>query len=141
VSGNGKIGELHYRLLSSVAPGTPVIFSVGSAVKIDANGINSPLTTGSVVTNAVSNPVGMGKLAQDIRVSMFPNPASSELTVLSSAESTHYTITDVTGRSVLAGEFTGSAKIDISALSEGVYMAEFSSSQGHNIQKLVVDHK
>ncbi len=67
------------------------------------------------------------------RMVLFPNPASSTLNLTETIQ--NYTIYNILGNKVLEG--TGQA-IDISSLSEGVYMAELTNDGNKTVEKFVV---
>lgn len=70
------------------------------------------------------------------RVVLFPNPASNTLNVTEAMQT--YTIYNMLGNKVLEG--TGQA-IDISSLSEGVYMAALTNDGKNTVEKFVVKNK
>lgn len=67
------------------------------------------------------------------RVVLYPNPASNTLNSTEAIQT--YTIYNILGNKVLEG--TGQA-IDISSLSEGVYMAELTNDGNKTVEKFVV---
>ena len=76
--------------------------------------------------------------------SIFPNPAHGEIQIISNKEISDVilSISDISGRKVLRTELTESDKrINISALSEGLYILSIShSGKQTEIKKLIVSH-
>ncbi len=64
-------------------------------------------------------------------LSVYPNPASAQLTVKSTVETGFITITDVTGRDLLTTQLVnGSAAINTSSFSTGIYFIAVKNNTG-----------
>ena len=66
------------------------------------------------------------------RMAIYPNPSRNELTiVLNSSEGENYTITDLSGKYLIQGEFDSSKKtLDVSTLPKGFYTVRILLSDG-----------
>lgn len=74
-------------------------------------------------------------------VSVYPNPASTVLTIDHNLDGSAYTMVDAAGRSVANGQLNfGSQEIDLSKLNDGVYFLRISVKNGENevVKKVVV---
>lgn len=76
--------------------------------------------------------------AHNSNISIYPNPATDVTTITLSAAAT-YQLSDLTGKSVQTGTFSsGSNKLDISRISEGMYLLHISDKNGNTgIYKIV----
>lgn len=96
--------------------------------KIDDVGIWSRALSATEIMNMFSGTVTGIKTEQTgLSLSAFPNPATTELTVVSDLTLTGaaYSIKDLFGRVVEAGKITGTeVKVDISVLESGVYFLQ-----------------
>jgi hypothetical protein len=138
VGGNGKIGELKFKIKSTVSNNTPINISVSNPVMVNATGAYATLGSGNPVTvNAMVNSTGLSANAASAGIRMFPNPANDRLNVQSPV-STQYAISDISGRTVLNGQFEGNATLDIVKLTSGTYFVKFSSANGESVNKLVI---
>lgn len=71
-------------------------------------------------------------------VKIFPNPAKDFFTVETTVGTTSLKLTDENGRIVLQKAVSNGQKIDISSLSQGVYVASFADGNGRASAKLVL---
>lgn len=114
-----------------------VVFTMYSS-DIGQYGINTPLffaidnfTTDGEVT-------GVAEKKEAIKVSLFPNPVKSFLTVMSESYFSKIQLTDLFGKVVYTRELNEQkALIDLSTIENGIYFLEFSSGQGSVVKKLV----
>ncbi|WP_294818532.1 T9SS type A sorting domain-containing protein [uncultured Flavobacterium sp.] len=100
---------------------------------------NAPIHT-NIITTTVMAPAGVNGIIEQGFV-MHPNPASSTVTLKMAAEanSAAVTITDVLGKTVGQGTFTGTqSDIDVSMLNSGVYFVNVNADGKLAVQKLVV---
>lgn len=111
-----------------------------------ANGIWKKSTTpvvGSVMIRCIFNHYygGFGAVNEtEIRnIAIYPNPASNKVFV-QSEENLKISLFDLKGRLVQIDEVSGNSFIDISALTNGLYILHFSDSKGslYKTQKLIV---
>jgi hypothetical protein len=72
---------------------------------------------------------------------VYPNPVSSQLTILAGNQIQHYRLSDLLGNVVLQGQ-QAAYRIDLNAeaLSAGVYLLEVSTLRGNFVQKITVQH-
>jgi spore coat protein H len=85
-----------------------------------------PLAT----TNAASSAAGF---------QLYPNPTSGYLYVQAASSAAQFDIQDMNGRRVLQTTLPGgSARLDISSLPQGVYLARLSVTSGVAVKKLVI---
>lgn len=82
----------------------------------------------------LSVPLGMDDITKNDKVILFPNPASNIVSVTNLKNSTEFLIYDITGKSLLSGNYNGS--INISELPSGVYYIRLNGDQTV-IKKLV----
>ena len=80
----------------------------------------------------------------DADIKVFPNPASSTVTVsATSAEgAVRIALTDLNGRQLMAQDYAtwnGTASLDVSTLAPGVYMLQTTTPQGSTITKIVIE--
>lgn len=110
----------------------------GSA-NIDANGLLTAIANGTVTVTATANDgsgvtgdaiitlsnqsVGINEQAALAGLSIYPNPASSQLTISADGKITSILITDVMGKTVKTIA-TPNRTIDVSDLTEGVYLLQ-----------------
>ncbi|HEX9981153.1 MAG TPA: T9SS type A sorting domain-containing protein [Flavobacterium sp.] len=68
--------------------------------------------------------------------SVYPNPARHEINIPTDEDVQMYSITDVTGKTVLKST-AGSKRIDVGGLHSGIYILEFTSASGIFRQKFI----
>jgi len=142
VNGTGKIAEVYYKVKTGLPTNSILNLSAGNAKMISAGGVLSNLTAGAPVSLTVdNNPSGIASsVLLNSTVRFYPNPASNSVKLENDLSgNTAFGIYDISGRLILAGEFTGSKTIDISKLQAGTYLIEFSSINGKVSKKLVVE--
>lgn len=114
-----------------------VIFIMYSS-DIGQYGINTPMffaidnftTDGKVTVIAERNDAA--------KVSLFPNPVNSFLTIMSESYFSKIQLTDLFGKVVYTRELNEQqALIDLSTIEKGIYFLELSSGQGSVVKKLV----
>ncbi|MCW3105480.1 MAG: C-terminal target protein [Bacteroidetes bacterium] len=137
---SGSHGEVVY----SIQPrtGRPVGTSIKNKAFIyfDYNAAVITNTTTNVIAGAT---LGIDKLDAVGAVSLFPNPAQDEISILVPAKYRDYRIEllDIAGRVVIEKE-TGSAatvqRMDVSALNNGIYLLKVSDKQGSEVRKLII---
>ncbi len=86
-------------------------------------------------------PVGIETMNSD--VSFFPNPVRNILTITTENEISGVTISDASGRIVLAKSLIGSQKteIDLSSIEDGIYFVRVETPAGIALQKIVKNTK
>jgi hypothetical protein len=139
VSGNGKIAELWFKL----APGVTgaMNFSANNVIKVNAAGIKNALAGSTASVNVTAMQVGLGEQNSADAFTFYPNPANTQLFVLSTiSENVSYTICDITGRSVLSGIYQNSSSIDITSLKNGLYIIRFSAGDLNSSRRLLIQN-
>ncbi len=78
----------------------------------------------------------------DVEISIYPNPAGSQVTVnAATKEALHLSVYSLTGMEVSETiTFTGTYRLDLEGLNNGIYMLQFSDSRGNSaVEKLIID--
>jgi len=133
--------ESHGFVIYRIKPKTTV--EVGDSMSGQANiyfDFNAPIITNTITTTIVP-PAGVNDLSAKGFV-MYPNPASSKITLQMTAEANNASvkIIDVLGKTVGQSTFTGTqSDIDISMLNSGVYFVTVNADGKMSTQKLVVN--
>jgi hypothetical protein len=104
---------------------------------------NDPLTHDSIYatyTITVSAPVGINQIsAANNIVNIYPNPAQNNFTIeTTNTDKQTVFVYDVTGKQVLSKAIYGTANIDASQLSAGVYNVSVTSNYGVANKRLVI---
>lgn len=110
----GTVDSLSLTFSSSLAGGI-----AGSVLNVDA------IRFGYVTTN-----VGIQKLAEDIKLSVYPNPVVDVLKIdfTKNESELYFEMVDVSGRIVLTETLTSKATIDLSKVENGNYFYRISSA-------------
>lgn len=138
---NGMTLHCNFKLLDSgeeivLSKGASILDSVsfgfqGADISIarcpDGTGGFTPSSTPSYNTSNCF--VGINEInMQNISLTIFPNPASDEITITSSADTAlPVVLLNVMGDVILEGELDKSLKINTSALSQGIYLVKVSN--------------
>ena len=80
--------------------------------------------------------LGIDDFDTEVSVSVYPNPATSQLKISSTQTITAITIKDITGKDVGSPEFNNNS-IDISYLSKGLYFLQIETTGGSVVEKFV----
>jgi hypothetical protein len=140
VNGNGKIGEFYFKCKSGLTPGSKFVISVSNITAKNKLGIDQTLTAGSETLTLSNSVVGLSSAQENVNVSYYPNPAANSLTLLSGTDvNVDFTIVDLTGRTVMTGQFSGKKTIDVSQLKAGVYLLNFTSGEGSSTGRLLIN--
>ncbi|MBS1596515.1 MAG: T9SS type A sorting domain-containing protein [Bacteroidetes bacterium] len=106
---------------------------------VDKDGITLPLN-GAADSNSVGyEPSGIHAVHTE-RVSLYPNPAASQVSIMAQSAITQVTLTDVLGQQALSqsGRNATTQTLDISALAAGVYTVHITTLSGSGTARLVV---
>ena len=123
----------------------------GSA-SIDANGVLTAITDGTVTVTATANDgsgvtgdavitlsnqgVGINEAAAAINLRAYPNPVNGQLTIEADETIEAIALIDVTGKTVRA--FSGANnRIDVSTLESGVYLLQVQTAKGIATKRLI----
>ena len=83
--------------------------------------------------------LGLSKVNSDTEINIYPNPAEKELNVSSSVEITKIEILNLLGQIIYTKEIKSTnAKIDVSNITKGNYIAKTYTKKGVKINKFVV---
>jgi len=126
-----------------VGAGTGVVtgMSVGTATisYIVANYCGTATAVHTVtVLPAGTCPAGIGNIARNNDISIFPNPNTGSFTVQVPASNSRITITDVTGRKILQCEGSASCYCILPSGCSGVYIVEVSNEATRSYTKIMV---
>lgn len=81
-------------------------------------------------------PTSVNQLAQELQLTIYPNPATSYLALRSNGKKQlHYQVTDISGRTLAQGSFTGDTRIDIAPLSTGLYLIRLNNGKEQYMSK------
>lgn len=130
-TGNGQIATLHYKLKQTLTANAVLNLGISGVTKMMANGSAAPLTSGTGTVNVMPITTGIEQYGQ-VALAVYPNPASTQLTVSSPALITGIELYDITGRIQLKESNSGSHRIsiDVSALAGGIYYLSAYGGQG-----------
>lgn len=140
VSGNGKIGTLHYKIKYPLTQTYTLQVGLSQANQSDNSGVISPLTTGTGTVEVINGVVGIQSLTNDNLISVSPNPAINELTVRSNSEIEKVEITNVTGQIILCEQANSrNYKLNLENISNGVYFVKvYQNAKQASIKKVVI---
>lgn len=142
VSGNGKIAEFRFKLKASVPENSSFNFGLSNSTKVSASGTHGTFnTSGAMNLNVNGNATGIAdNKGVSIGVSIYPNPASNTVVLSSKTDNkVIYAVTDVTGRNIMSGSFTGIKNLDLSDIPAGTYFIKFNNNGNVSNSKLIVN--
>lgn len=141
-SGFGKIGELWFKVKNNLPSGSSLNLAINNAQRVNKTGLITSLSNGTaLMLNINNNPVGLAQLPSIANtVRFYPNPATNKLVLENDLGiKTRYTLLDITGRTICAGEFNRNAQLDISGYSGGSYFLQVESEQGKVTRKFIIE--
>ncbi len=142
VNGFGKIGEFWFFVKFGASPMATLNLSISNVRSINKNGLITPLTGSSSAYLVTTILDGTGVNEQNLleqATQLFPNPATNQLTLQCSLRGKiSYIISDIVGREVAHGGFTGTKTLDVSELENGNYFVRFQSEGNTSYKKLVI---
>jgi hypothetical protein len=94
------------------------------------------------ITFSFDDCAGIGQYRKDNLIEIFPNPTLDKIFVkrVQRFPSSRLTVTDVTGRIVVAKAFPQNGLVDVSALPNGVYYMMYSDERSRAVKPFVVSH-
>lgn len=93
----------------------------------------------SVVRKITAAPQKNKELIMDFSVSVFPNPAANQITVLCSDNTErNFILVNTLGENILSGNINSKANINVSAISQGIYTLKIGSPSGYSSHKVIV---
>jgi sugar lactone lactonase YvrE len=145
-SGNGEIATFRCIITTDNINGKnlsyfPSAFYISDITAIDEYGNPVPLNAGIDTNYVAFTPNGIRDISQTAKVTIYPNPASTQVMIKSGAAMSSITITDMPGQEVLVQKVNSkqSEIIDISNLSIGVYIVHVSTISGEVTVKLIIN--
>ena len=82
---------------------------------------------------------GIADIDAEGNISLFPNPASTMVTIVSTLGNAEVTVVDLNGRTVVTLSLeNGSATFDVSQLAKGAYFVRLTGEQATTVRKLIV---
>ncbi len=87
------------------------------------------------------NSIGIAEADSHLQLNIYPNPATSNITVQSRTPVTHVWLSDLAGRRLSAFGNQGQQwNLDVSGFSKGIYLVEAITEDGkRSVQKVVVE--
>ncbi len=101
VSGNGLVGILHYKILSSLTTDEVLNLNLVQGFKSEVSGQITQLTAGTGTLMALGSSVGLQELNGNI-ISISPNPTHGSLTINSKTELQKIEVVSITGALLLS---------------------------------------
>lgn len=139
VNGSGKIAEFWFKPKSDLPMGTDISLSLSNTSSSDNTGFNQAMTASGASTK-VNGTVGIGRNTLANHMMIHPNPAKGVVNLqVDLSGSVHYTVTDLLGREITSGDFTGKTSVDLSAVENGVYTVKLSNGESSGFKKIVIE--
>ncbi len=140
VSGNGKIGEITYKVKASTPENSVLNLNLLNVVIIDNTGARTILSGGSTTLNLIANPIGVNEIAELERsISVYPNPAKDILNINSQMNNTvDYIITDILGKKIESGSFDQKISINTSSFENGTYILKLKNGSNSVHKRLII---
>jgi hypothetical protein len=141
VSGNGKIAILHYKIKSALVTDEVLNIGIVQAKQSNAAGTLTPLTAGTATIAAIGASVGMDELNGN-NIGIYPNPASTSVTIYSSTTLEKVELLSITGQLILTEKASGNQhRLNLTDIANGVYfVVVHDSAQKITRKKIVVQH-
>ncbi len=111
--------------------------SLGAAGKVGVGSHNDAVFFDNIHVEGYDTPSAVRSIRTDMDVSLYPNPASDEITLSSTELLTGYTIHNVIGKTVRRGVFSDSYKLNVSDLPFGVYFLTVEANNKQTIKKFI----
>ncbi|OYU97076.1 MAG: hypothetical protein CFE21_01955 [Bacteroidetes bacterium B1(2017)] len=134
-SGSISYGEL-LKSVPGLIPGDSVLLKVTMTASF--NSITKFADQERLVIFKLPKTTGLNSLNGTIDLSIYPNPANSNLTILCKSKILSVDLMDVQGK--LISNFENQNSIDISAVPNGLYFVSVQTENGRAIKKIVVSH-
>lgn len=140
VNGNGKIGEITYKVKASTPENSILILNLLNVVIIDNTGARTTLTGGSTTLNLIANPIGINELSiLEKAISIYPNPTQNVVMINSLLNADiNYSIIDVLGKTLITDSFKGQTSLDLSDLDGGTYIVKLSTGKTTLYKRVVL---
>ncbi|MES2592593.1 MAG: choice-of-anchor tandem repeat GloVer-containing protein [Bacteroidota bacterium] len=140
-SGYGKIANFKFKVKTSLIGSATMQLSVSGYRANDASG--SGLVFNTLKDSVSVNPLttGIGEISNDIRMTIYPNPFTSQTTIVFAEDQkqSQVTIKDVLGKEIRTFQFTGKELIiERKTMQNGIYFIYFVSGTKTVIKKIIV---
>jgi hypothetical protein len=80
---------------------------------------------------------GINDIKTDAEITIYPNPAKTEISILNIERNTEYKIRDITGKTIKQGILTPSDKIDINDFAKGIYLIQLNNNKLKTTKKII----
>jgi hypothetical protein len=141
VTGGGKIGTVHYQIVSSLATDQVLTIGISQANQSDASGLITPLTSGTGTIQAVGSSVGIKEKLNSGNVFVSPNPTSGILNITFNTipQNTKIEVYNSIGALVLTETLSNKNNtINTSQLNNGMYVIKvLENNRITTVQKIV----
>lgn len=140
------VGAVSYTFVPGNITANPAVVSPASSIIYTITGSNSDNClnkTTALLTYSVCDPVGIYESGRDKNISIYPNPASTFLTIESATEFSGLLITNATGSLILEkkGGQKGIQQIPIEEWANGIYFVILINADNRMVvQKIIVQH-
>ena len=84
----------------------------------------------------VRGPLGI-KAVSSIQISLYPNPTTGALNIVTDQGLCGYSIWTILGQAVQKGEFNGNVNLQLESLEPGLYFLEIVADEGRSIQRFI----
>ncbi|MBQ2511575.1 MAG: fibronectin type III domain-containing protein, partial [Bacteroidales bacterium] len=102
-------------------------------------GENPPAAIDNVSIAAATDPVSIDEVEESADIVLFPNPATSNVTLRGVEAGSQVSVVDMNGRMVRDFQATSNdVRIDVSTLAKGAYFVRVVNEKVNSIQKLIV---
>ncbi|MES2763033.1 MAG: FG-GAP-like repeat-containing protein [Bacteroidota bacterium] len=141
VSGYGKIGTLHYQILSTLGTDEVLTLGLSHANQSDASGTIVPLTSNTGTLMAIGASVGVKEILMNGNVLVSPNPTNGilNITLNTVPQNTKIEVYNMVGALVFSETLiTKNSTINIADLSTGMYFIKvIENSKVITVKKIV----
>lgn len=139
VTGFGKIAKIHYQILSNLTSDQVLNIGISQANKSDANGLITPLTSGTGTLMAISASVGFNQEDGSKMLAVIPNPSAGFIKILGNETMQNVSITNMAGQ-ILLSEIINSKshQLQLQNFAEGIYFVKVVYVDGMSVTKKLV---
>lgn len=82
---------------------------------------------------------GEDEISEAFQIFLYPNPVSDRITIVNKSNSKIiFSISDIFGKTITSGSFTGKCGLDLSSLANGIYLASFLFEDGRFAFKKII---
>lgn len=137
---SGKIAEFWYKVKAGLPQTAVMNLSVSDGQRVLKNGFKFTLATQAPLTLPVdNNALGLSALRKAASVTMYPNPASGNVTLIAEAGMyVKYCVSDLSGRRLAVGDFENTTNLNLSEFADGIYLVTLEANGERTDFKLAV---